>query len=326
MGRHNSRTITTPSVSGKAYDLNKFIAPHVYKRASIWHPPSAWLKVEHNEPDADAVAFTYNPFTPLSGTTYLPTSAGGETVYWSLMLNSARPNDITEDMIIDTASAYGYAIAPLDLMSRFYGRARITSLDWSVTFQADPATIKIAAGETEYWNGLVRIGAFLSKSPDSKLAWSQDIDTFPPNSATTILRIGEAYRSGLLQTVPLVVGNDPKYVGNSATISMKNINIMDQFQPDESAGTDISDATQFSFRMPRLEAAGVAHDLIQHPPVVLYAHFFLIVDRPAKLFQATLDTTDTSVNILAKTVKTVQNYLFTEPISKNVENYTVSGT
>lgn len=326
MGRHNARTVTTPSVSSKAFDLNKFIAPYVYKRASIWHPPSAWLKVEHNEPDPDAVAFTINPFTPLAGTGYLPTSASLESVYWSIMLNSARPNDITEDMVIDAASAYGYAIAPLDLMSRFYGRARITSLDWSVTFMADPATVKIAKGETDYWNSTVRIGAFLSKDSDSKKAWSQDIDVAAPNLATTLLRIEEAYRSGLLQTVPLLLGNDPKNIGNTATISMKNINIMDQFQPDESSGTDIGDSTQFSFRMPRLEATGIAHDSILHPPVVLYAHFFLIIDRVAKLFQATTDTADTSVNILAKSVKTVQNYLFTEPISKNAENYTVATT
>ena len=227
-------------------------------------------------------------------------------------------------MTADTAlnATYGDKMAPLNLMSRLYSRDRITSVTAVLTFGMHPPDTTLATYVPNYWRAKVRFGAFLSKQIDPRAAWSLDPDKLSPtiSEPEARKRLEEAYRSGLLTTVPLEIGNDPDLINNTATLVMKDINVIDQFQPGES-NSEVPDPANFAFALPHTDEAGVSHDSINHPSVRLYLHPFIIIDRPARAMGAGVE--DTSITFHCDT-KVVQNHLFTEPRTKVAEDQAVT--
>ncbi len=316
MPKHIKRVVKTPTVNSKAFDLNKFIAPRVHKRASIWWPPTAWLKTKANHVDNLAKVFTVDPRLA-AGQCKLADATG--TVFSCVALNSPQPFDFIDNQADD--NTYGEAIAPLDIMSTFYKRARVTSCDCSVRFFVNPASMALYTDAT-IQKGVLRIGCFLSKSAQANRAWSTDVDVGVPTSATVELRIAEAYRAGLLTTVPLSISNTPGDMYATAELEMRNINIMAQFQEVETTLTG-PDPTNFSYALPRLNVVGVGHSSFIHPATTLFMHFFVIIDKPLVGFAGTVE--DTSIDIQAE-VSLTQNHLFSEPIGKSVEDSITQAT
>ncbi len=311
MPKYTKRIVKTPSVTSKAFDLNKFIGPRVHKRASIWWPPQAWLKMESNHVGQAFAVFSINP-TAASGTVVESENTG--SIHSCLSLNSAKPYDVWDNHTSGD-SVYGKPIAPLDILSHFYNRGRVTSADVSVKFYVQPSSM-VAYTDSTIQKGIVRIGCFLAKSRNYHEAWSTDVDVGVPTASIVNARIAEAYKSGLLTTVPLTISNLSGDMYNHAELVMRNVNIMNQFQREESSEHNPDPAT-FSYRIPRLANTTIDHVDIPHPDTQLFMHFFLVIDKPLSGFAGT--TEDSAIDIRAD-VQIQQNHLFTDPVAKTVED------
>jgi hypothetical protein len=311
MGRTSAiRYVKTPSVKTKAFNLNSIFRPHVHKGAQVWIPPNGWKQIE-----------LYQPFSDLDWPfeTFDPRQASGSAKFasnnWRIILNSPRPFDVAADNVENTI--YGDAMAPLDMISMLWSKTRVTSTTCVLTFGMHPPDTTEATAETDYWRGVVRFGCFLSHSSAAKDAWSTQADeTTGVSEATALGRLEEAYRAGLLTTVPLEIGNDPALINNSATLCMKDINIIDQFQPEDNVGT-VPEVANFATNLPMLLESGVTHDSINHPVTRLYLHPFIIIDRPARGMG--LAAEDSSITFHAD-AKVIQNHLFSDPRAKQSEN------
>ncbi len=316
---HKKVTVKASNTREKPYNLNSFIGAHFDQslRSKNWFPAQAWLTIDHFQTkDQLADAFIdLNCASPV-GTVFLPEFiAGSPDDYWGLVLNSPKPNDITDDLNLGSA-AFGDPMAPLDIIARMYEKARITGVSAAMTFQQVPASHGSAGNEMSYSSGVLRFGAVLSKSPNMRAAWStsEDFPT-PASDAQVKQRIGEAYRSGLLRTVPLIVSNNPKDLGKKASVILPSINVMAQFQQDESTNTG-PDPTDFSYILHN-EQEGSTHASMSIPTTLLFWHPFAIVDTQMQGFGGTVE--DTSITFAGDTyVK--QNHLYSQPRAKLPEN------
>jgi hypothetical protein len=315
MGRKSAlRYVKTPSIKSKAFNLNSIFKPHVHKGAQVWLPPNAWKQIEH-----------YQPFSALDWPfeTYNPTLSAGTATFasnnWCVIVNSPRPLDLAADNTEN--NVYGDSMAPLDLISMLWSKTRITSATVVLVFGMHPPDTTLASNEMSYWRAVVRFGCFLSHSPVAKDAWStQPDETTGLVEGTAAARLAEAYRAGLLTTVPLEIGNDPEVINNTATICMKEINVIEQFQPEDNVGT-VPEVANFATKLPMLLETGITHNSIAHPVTRLYLHPFIIIDRPARGMGNAAE--DTSITFHCD-VKVIQNHLFSDPRAKQTEDEEIS--
>jgi hypothetical protein len=234
--------------------------------------------------------------------------------YPAIILNSAKPFDKWTNEVLGDSN-YGDPMPALDILSNLYKKARITSVDIAVKFMVDLPTMD-AYTDATIQSGVLRFGCYLSSEESPFAAWSQIESATATAEGNAAARLYEAYRAGLLTTVPLVIGNRREDMHKQAELVMRKVNIMDQFQEEEDTITG-PDPTNFAFNLPNLRTTTVQHEDIDHPATKLWMHFFYIIDRPLTGFAAT--TEDTSINILSE-CWIQQNYLLTSPAGKIAED------
>jgi len=313
MSRKTTRVVKTPSVSTRAYDLNKFITPRVHKRSTVWFPPSAWVKL-HNKLNLNLNhVFQIDP-RAAKGTINWTNDDSAAGAYPYIIMNSAKPFDFWTNEVIGDAF-FGDPMPALDLLSVMYKKARITSVDIKVRFMLDLPTM-VGYTDSTVQAGVVRFGCYLSSSADPHAAWSQDEAGTATSDAVASGRLYEAYRAGLLTTVPLVISNRQEDMHKVAELVMRNVNIMDQFQDDETTVTG-PDPTNFAFALPNLRNTSNDHVNIAHPNTKLYLHFFCMIDKPLTGLGTTSEESDIAFH---SEVSITQNYLLTSPAGKLAED------
>jgi len=305
-GKLSKAVSRVDKVTDKPYDLNGFFGMyhHPELRANYWFPPKAWINVKNMVNTDNASRIVFDP-TDTPYTVYTSPQTNGRS--YCVMLNSLKPFNLWTDSNIDTV--YGHKTAPLDYISLFYHRARVTSAAVTVDFRVRGDTITSATDETLYWYSKIRLGCFLGASPNAWASWS---DT--SNQVEAEARISEAVRAGLLNTVPLIVSNDPVHIKNRARLVLPRTNIMDQFESTEAI--DELDPYRFSLLLHNYGAGETQDDMDNQAQENLYLHFFCMVEDPA---DGTSGTTLDSLVAVQAEVHIDQHVQFTQPRIKPVE-------
>ncbi len=271
----------------RSYNLNSFFGQSFVNnfRQQTWFPPKAWwtAKSQHLEvTDSDSTYCFTNVDISDKGDAIEANQTGG----WRVETNTLTPYKACDD---GSGASLGTIVPGATFLRTIYQEYRVTSFDCTLVFSPFlGSTLSVGA------DGVVMCGAYLSNS------------TGPIGNATAL---EQAIHAGLYKMAPLRISTDRSGPFKTASVSFKNVNVMDQFQAEDSL--DQLDPDNFTATLGATQAGhgNPPSDSLLHIHPFLYVRHGLIIVGGAEEAQISI-----GVDVFM-----TQHVLFSSPITKAVD-------